>query len=73
MSYGDYGPRSAKQRKVPDIVADANKPTAWIEPDGKQPLIFRAVGQSESFAMLPLYKVIHERYAVYWKVVPKSG
>jgi hypothetical protein len=73
MSYGNYGPRSAKPRKVPDIIADTSEPTAWIEPDSKQPLLFRAVGQSESFAMVPLYKVIHERYAVYRKVAPKSA
>lgn len=73
MSYGDYGPRSAKLRKVPDIISDASNPTAWIESDGKQPLIFRSVGQSESFAMVPLYRVIHERYAVYWKVTQKSA
>ena len=68
MLYGDYEPKPSDQYKVPDIVADANKPTAWVEPDGKLPLRFRAMGQSQPITMVPLYQVIHERYAVYWKV-----
>jgi uncharacterized protein len=68
MSYGNYGPRGAKPDKVPDIVADRAKPTAWVEPDAKQSLTFHAVGQSQPISIVPLYKVIHERYAVYWKV-----
>jgi DUF1680 family protein len=73
MSYGDYEPKPGDQKRVPDIVADAAKPTEWIEPDAKQPLIFHAVGQSQPFNMAPLYKVIHERYAVYWKVDNKTS
>ena len=68
MSYGDYEPKPSDQKKAPDIVADASNSTAWIEPDAKQPLTFHSVGQSQALTMVPLYKVIHERYAVYWKV-----
>ncbi len=68
MSYGDYEPKPGDQKKVADIVADPKRPTAWIEPDAKQPLTFNTVGQSQPLTMVPLYKVIHERYAVYWKV-----
>jgi DUF1680 family protein len=73
MSYGDYEPKPGDQVKVPDITANAAKPTAWIEPDAKQPLTFHAVGQAQPLAMVPLYKVIHERYVVYWKVDNKSA
>ncbi len=73
MSYGDSEPKPGDQKKVPDIVADASKPTAWIEPDAKQPLTFHAVGQSQPLTMVPLYKVIHERYAVYWKIDQKTA
>jgi len=68
MSYGSYGPERGQQGKVPDIVADAGRPLAWVEPDPKQPLAFHAAGQSEPFSMIPLYQVMHDRYAVYWKV-----
>jgi DUF1680 family protein len=57
---------------VPDIVADEKKPTAWVEPDPKAPLSFKAVGQKQAFPLVPLYKIKDERYAVYWNV-NKSG
>jgi uncharacterized protein len=72
MLYGDYEPKRDNQLRVPDIVADHTQPTAWLEPDPKQPLTFRAVGQAQPFTMVPLYQVIRERYAVYWKVSPKN-
>jgi len=72
MSYSGYGPKSGTQIKVPDIVAASGKPAAWIEPDAKQPLTFQAVGQPQPLTLVPLYKVIHERYAVYWKVNNKK-
>lgn len=73
MSYGDYEPKSGDQQKVPDIVANSDKPTAWIEPDATKPLTFRAVGQSQPLTLVPLNSVFHERYAVYWKVNNKSA
>jgi uncharacterized protein len=73
MTYsGDYEPKPTDPAKVPDIVADPAHPTGWVEPDAKQPLTFRAVGQSQPLTLVPLYKVIHERYAVYWKVDKKT-
>jgi DUF1680 family protein len=73
MQYGNYEPKPNDQAKVPDIVADFTKPMAWIEPDSKQPLTFRTIGQSQPMTMIPLYKVINERYAVYWKVRDKNA
>jgi DUF1680 family protein len=73
MTYsGDYHPKPADQAKVPDIVADPAHPTGWVELDAKQPLTFQSVGQTQPLTMVPLYKVIHERYAVYWKVDKKN-
>jgi uncharacterized protein len=71
MSYGNPGPKAGAEQKVPDIVADASDPTAWIEPDARQPLTFQTVGQSQPISMVPLYQVMHNRYAVYWKVSNK--
>jgi DUF1680 family protein len=73
MSYGGYEPKPGDQKKVADIVADPSKPTAWIEPDARQPLTFNTVGQSQPITMVPLNRVIHERYAVYWKVDNKTA
>ena len=73
MTYsGDYQPKPTDQAKVPDIAADSAHPTGWVEPDAKQPLTFQAVGQTQPLTLVPLYKVIHERYAVYWMVDKKS-
>jgi len=72
MSYGDYEPKPGDQQKVPDIVANTDKPTTWIKPDATQPLTFHAVGQSQPLTLVPLNRVIHERYTVYWKVNNKS-
>ena len=72
MSYGSEGPKAGAEQKVPDIVADSSKPTAWIEPDARQPLTFQSVGQSQPIRMVPLYQVMHNRYAVYWKVSKRA-
>jgi DUF1680 family protein len=72
MTYGDFKPKPGEQKKVPDIVADPSNPTAWLEPEGKQPLSFTTVGQSQPQTLVPLNNVIHERYAVYWKVGNKT-
>jgi DUF1680 family protein len=71
--YGDYEPKPGDQYKVPEIVADASKPTAWVEQDSKQPLTFRADGQSQELTLVPLYQIIDNRYAVYWKVNSKKA
>jgi uncharacterized protein len=68
MYSGDYEPKPSGEFKVPKIIADANKPTDWVQADGKQPLSFRAAGQSQEFSLVPLYRILRERYAVYWKV-----
>ena len=73
MLYGEYEPKPKDQYKVPEIVADANKPTAWVEVDSRQPLTFRALGQSQPISLVPLYQIIQNRYAVYWKVNNKTA
>jgi DUF1680 family protein len=73
MSYSGPEPKPGAQEKVPDIAADRARPTAWVEPDTKQALTFHTTGQAQSVTMVPLYKVIHERYVVYWKVDDKSA
>ncbi len=72
MTYGDYEPKASQQYKVPEIVADPTKPTAWVERDAKQPLLFHGIEQSQPLTLVPLNEVIHERYAVYWNVNKKT-
>jgi hypothetical protein len=73
MYSGDYEPKPTDKYKVADIIADPARPASWVEPDPKQPLAFRAVGQSQPLTLVPLYKIIRDRYAVYWKVNNKSA
>jgi DUF1680 family protein len=39
-----------------------------IEPVSGRPLEFRTVGQAQNVSLVPFYKVLDERYGVYWKV-----
>jgi DUF1680 family protein len=71
MLYGDYEPKPG-DFKMLNIVADPNKPTGWLQRDPKQALTFHGVGQSQALTLVPLYQVIHERYAIYWKVNRQS-
>jgi hypothetical protein len=59
--------------KVPEIVAEAANPTGWVKPDAQQPLLFHTAGQSEPVTLAPLYTILQERYAVYWKVNNKTA
>ena len=68
MTYSGYGPKAGTQSKVPDVVSVSAGPATWIGPDAKHPLTFHAVGQSQPLTLVPLNQLIHERYAVYWKV-----
>jgi hypothetical protein len=52
---------------------DSGHPAAWIEPDPAQRLTFHTVGQPQLLTFIPLNQIIHERYAVYWKVRNKSA
>jgi uncharacterized protein len=73
MSLGDEEPKPGDRKKVEDIiVTDTGRPASWIEADTKQPLVFHTVGQAQSTTLVPLYQVIHERYAVYWNVDNKT-
>jgi uncharacterized protein len=72
MTYSGYGPKAGTESKTPEIVVDPVHPTAWVEADAKEPLMFHAVQQSQPLTLVPLNQVIHERYAVYWKVRNKS-
>jgi DUF1680 family protein len=73
MTYGGEEPKPGDRQKVEDIIAaDTGRPS-WIEPDGSQPLVFHTVGQTQTTTLVPLYKIIHERYAVYWNVDSKTA
>jgi hypothetical protein len=59
--------RVSRRHFLSTAAVAAGAALSWIEP-AAQPLTFRSIGQSQPITLEPLYKVIRERYAVYWKV-----
>jgi|HubBroStandDraft_5_1064220.scaffolds.fasta_scaffold2715077_1 hypothetical protein len=48
-------------------------PSTWIEAGSRQPLTFHTKDRSESATLVPLDKIIYERYNVYWKIDEKTS
>jgi hypothetical protein len=40
----------------------------WLKKSQDEPLLFQSVGQSKDLALKPLYRVIDERFSVYWQI-----
>jgi hypothetical protein len=63
-----------KPRTVPEYKADGlptptlTGPAPQVRAEGKQPLTFATAGPGERRALVPLYQILDERYAVYFKV-----
>jgi hypothetical protein len=67
-----------KPRMVPEYKSDprppaplrsaSTDPAQWLRPGPGRPLEYETTGQDHTLRLSPLYKVIDERYAVYWKV-----
>jgi DUF1680 family protein len=53
---------------TPEIQASAGSSSGWVERSPNHPLAFQTVGQSQTLALEPLYKLAGQRYVVYWKV-----
>jgi hypothetical protein len=53
-------------------VKSGGKGVDWVEPAPNGKLSFRLAGQTENTALVPLYQILDERYAAYWKVNSKS-
>ena len=62
-----------KQEPKPTLQFKGNPadPATWIEPStGK--LTFRAVGQNQEVAFVPLSAIVHEKYSVYHEIIRSS-
>jgi DUF1680 family protein len=57
-----------KPVSAPEFKTKSQDPRDWIEPVPGRSLEFRTVGQAQNVALVPFYKLLEERYAVYWKV-----
>jgi hypothetical protein len=74
MIYGNPGPDDKRQKPIPmPEVSSASDPASWLEKVPGEGLRFQTVGQQETTHLVPLYKVLDERYSVYWKMNAKSA
>ncbi|MBZ5520719.1 MAG: glycoside hydrolase family 127 protein [Acidobacteriia bacterium] len=69
MQYEGYGPRGTPF-KAPEIAARIDDVASWVKPVSGQPLLFRAGTPEQAVDLVPLNQILHNRYAVYWKVRP---
>jgi len=46
---------------------------SWVAPVAGKPLEFRTAGQEKVITLVPLHRVIDERYVVYWRLNPSEG
>jgi DUF1680 family protein len=68
MIYGNPGPDDKTQQAIPmPEVKSTSGPSSWLEKVPGQELRFQTVGQGETTHIIPLYKLLDERYSVYWK------
>jgi len=67
--YLGYDPTPAgNPAPVPAVNSDSKEPLAWVEPVPNQPASFRVAAGGQQISLIPFYKLLGERYAVYWKV-----
>ena len=69
---GDNPPDMPQPPAAPEFVAESRFPQSWIEMAAKTPLTFRTKGQSRDVSMMPLSRIVNQRYGVYWRVTPKQ-
>lgn len=59
---------------VPVLAASAVDPALWIKPLAGDPLTFHTVGvgRPRDVLLKPFFRTHHERYSVYWDLVPED-
>lgn len=55
------------------LIGDPGKPADWIKPVKGKPLTFRVTGQERNWTLVPLNRILRERYAVYWIVAASDS
>ncbi|MGA2739813.1 MAG: beta-L-arabinofuranosidase domain-containing protein [Bryobacteraceae bacterium] len=69
---GDNPPDMPHPAPAPEFAAESGDPQSWIEPAAGTQLTFRTKGQSRDITMMPLNRILNQRYGVYWRVTPKQ-
>ncbi len=67
--FGPMGPAfKPVEVPFPELRGDPAAPESWLKPVPGRPLTFRTAGQSAEMTLTPLYKIIDQKYTVYWKM-----
>jgi DUF1680 family protein len=66
-----YGDVLNDKVEVPVLVGDAREVVSRIKPATGEPLTFqtKGIGRPHDVSLIPYYRIAHERYNLYWKVV----
>jgi DUF1680 family protein len=58
--------------EIPVLAGDPSTLAATLQQDTKDPLIFRSggLGRPHDVELAPYFRLAHERYNLYWKIVP---
>jgi hypothetical protein len=69
-----YGEVLNDEVGVPTLIGDAQKIVRWIKPSAGSSLTFHTtrIGHPHDVSLIPYYRVAHERYNLYWKVVRRG-
>jgi DUF1680 family protein len=46
---------------------------AMLQPVAGQPLVYKSIGTDPAITFIPLYRVIHQAYGVYWRLIDKAS
>jgi len=67
--YLGYDPTpSGDPAPVPNIKSNSKDPLVWVEPIPSRPASFQVSVGSRQISLIPFYKLLGEKYVVYWKV-----
>ncbi|MGA2580040.1 MAG: beta-L-arabinofuranosidase domain-containing protein [Bryobacteraceae bacterium] len=68
---GDNPPDMPAPPPAPEFVAESPDLRTWIEPVARKQLTFTTKGQSRDVTLMPLNRIVDQRYGVYWRVTAK--
>jgi hypothetical protein len=67
--YLGYDPTpSGDPAPVPNIKSNSKDPLVWVESIPSRPASFQVSAGSRQISLIPFYKLLGEKYVVYWKV-----
>ncbi|MHC4754407.1 MAG: glycoside hydrolase family 127 protein [Planctomycetota bacterium] len=59
---------------VPEFYVESDDINSWIKPVEGKPLTFKTIGagKPKDVTLIPYHKLFNQRYAIYWRLNPKS-